>query len=186
MPQRTIRRILEFFALALASGSLALAQSSTAPGPLVAPPRNTWEFAQSVGSSKGTLIIITKDQPGRRQTCRLRPFNADEFVCSRAIGRPRIYLRQQVAALILPGDKYSKLLKVGSVIGFSEFGAAIWGSVVLAATCPACGVAAGIAAFLYFGIAELFIIGDDDGQPDRLLYLAPGQKLTGKLGSIRF
>jgi hypothetical protein len=74
------------------------------------------------------------------------------------------------------------------VLGYSEFGGAIWGTVVLAATCPACAVAAGIATFCYFGIAWLFTDGftNFDRQPDRLLYLAPGQKLTGKLGSIKF
>jgi hypothetical protein len=184
MPQRTIRRILTLLALAFVPGSIALAQSSTAPRTSVTPPRNTWEYAQSVGSSKGTLFVVTKDQPQRRQTCHMRPFNADELVCSRRIGGPRTYLRQQVVALILPGDQYPTLSKVLSVIGFIDFGAAIWGSVVLAATCPACAVGTGIATLFCFGIAKLFIDGEQ--QPDRLLYLAPGQKLTGKLGTIKF
>ena len=62
-------------------------------------------------------------------------------------------------------------------------GAAIWGTVVLAATCPACAVATGITALFFFGAAGAILIADD--QPDRLLYLAPGQELTGKLRSVQ-
>lgn len=183
IPQQTLRRIFAFFALAFATGSIAFAKSSTAPVTLVTPPKNTWEYAQSVGSSKGTLFVVTKDEPNRRQTCHLQPFNTDELVCSRAIGGPRTYLRQQVVALILPGDQHPNVMTALRVFGFGEFGAAIWGSVVLAATCPACAVGAGIGAFIYFGFAERMV--GDDGRPDRLLYLAPGQRLTGKLASIK-
>ena len=62
-------------------------------------------------------------------------------------------------------------------------GAAIWGAVVLAATCPVCAVATGIAAYFFFGAAGAILIGDD--QPDRLLYLAPGQELSRKLGYVQ-
>jgi hypothetical protein len=184
MSQRTVRRVFTLFALAVVTASIALAQSSTSLKTLVVPPRNTWEIAQSVGSSKGTLFVVTQDQPHHRQTCHMRSYTADELVCSRAIGGPRTYLRQQVVALILPGDQHLKLMKLGLVMEFSEFGAAIWGTVVLAATCPACAVGTGTAAFFYYGIAALFTIGDG-GRRDRLIYLAPGQQLTGKLRSIQ-
>jgi hypothetical protein len=182
MPQRTIHRIFTIFALALATGSIAFAQSSTAPGTFVTPPRSTWEIA--LGSSKGTLFVVTKDQPHRRQTCHIQSFTATEFACSRAIGGPRTYLRQQVVALILPGDEHLIASKVLLVLGFSGLGGAIWGTVVLAATCPACAAAAGIATFFWAGAA--WLSRNEEKQRDRLLYLAPGQKLTGKLSAIQF
>lgn len=181
------RTILTLFALVLGLASIAVAQSPTPREVFTIPignvASNDWQAAQQVGSSKRTLFVVTQDQPQRRQTCHLRSFTADELVCSHGNGNLRTYLRQQVVALILPGDQYSKLSRVLWAVGFSEFGAAIWGSVVLAATCPACGVAAGIGTVFYFGMAALFASGEE--QPDRVLYLAPGQKLTGKLSLVQ-
>jgi hypothetical protein len=105
----------------------------------------------------------------------------DKLICSRAIGGPRTYLSQQVLALILPGDDG---LKLRLVLGLNAgLGAAIWGTIVLAAACPACAVATGIVAFCFFSAAGAILIGDD--QPDRAIYLAPGQKLTGKLRFVQ-
>ena len=95
----------------------------------------------------------------------------DKLVCSRAIGGPRTYLPKQVVALILPGDSDLKLRLVLGLNG--GLAAAIWGTVVLAASCPVCAVATGVVALLLFGAAGAVLMGDD--QPDHVLYLAPGQ-----------
>ena len=142
---------------------------------------NTWQVAQSVGPSKGKIFVVTLGQPERRQTCHIRSFTLDKLVCARAIGAPRTYLPRQVLALILPGDGGFKLRFV--LLANGGLGAAIWGTVVLAATCPVCAAATGIAAFFFFGAAGAVLIGDD--QPEHLLYLAPGQQLTGKLRSVQ-
>jgi hypothetical protein len=115
-----------------------------------------------------------------RQTCRVQSFTNDKLVCSRAIGGPRTHLPKQVAALILPGDGSLKLKLMLGLNGGS--GAAIWGTVVLAAACPACAVATGVVALVLFCAAGAIGMGDD--QPDRLLYLAPGQTLSRKLGYV--
>jgi len=181
MPQRTIRSILTLFTLALVSATIALAQSSTSSEAPLTPTRNNWQIAQSVGSSKGKLFVVTLDQPSRRQTCHIQSFTVDKLVCSRAIGGPRTYLQQQIVALILPGDGDLKLRLVLGING--GLAVAIWGTVVLAATCPPCAVATGIVAFALFSAAGAILYGDD--QPDRLLYLAPGQQLTGKLSFVQ-
>ncbi|MGA2218495.1 MAG: hypothetical protein ABSG51_10440 [Terracidiphilus sp.] len=179
MLHRTIRRALALFALALASVTIALAQSPTSIADV--PAYDTWQVAQQLGSSKGELFVVTLDQPQRRQTCRVQSFTPDKLVCSRTLGELRTYLPQQVAALIVPGDGN---LKLRLVLGFNgALGAAIWGTVVLAAACPVCAVATGIAALFFFGAAGAVLIGDE--QSDRLIYLAPGQHLIGKLRSVQ-
>lgn len=181
MPQRTIRRILTLFALSLVSATIALAQRETTSEIPVVIASGAWQAAQSAGPSKGKLIVVTVSQPHRHQTCRIQSFASDKLVCSRAIGGSRTYLPQQVLALILPGDDD---LRLRLVLGFNGgLGAAIWGTVVLAAACPACAAATGIAALFFFGAAGATLIGDD--QPDHLIYLAPGQQLTGKLRFVR-
>jgi hypothetical protein len=181
MSQRTIRRILTLFALAMVSATIAFAQSATTPESLAISESNTWQVAQLAGSSKRKLFVVTLDQPDRRQTCRVQSFTLDKRVCSRAIGGSRTYLPQQIVALILPGDAD---LRLRLVLGFNVgLAAAIWGTVVLAATCPPCAVATGIVALALFGGAGALLYGD--GQPDRLLYLAPGQQLSRKLGFIQ-
>ena len=180
MPQRTVRPILTLLALALVSATAGFAQSPTSSGPLLAPPYNTWQVAQQVGSSKGKLFVVTLDQPTRRQACRVRSFTRDKLVCSRAIGGPRTYLPQQVVALILPGDG---ALKLRVMLGLNAgIGGAIWGTVALAAACPACAVATGIVALVLFCAAGAIGMGDE--QSDRLLYLAPSQQLSRKLGYV--
>ncbi len=181
MHQRTIRRIIVVIALVFVSAAIAVAQSSTSPEVPAIPTRNNWQIAQSVSSAQGKLFVVTLDQPNRRQTCHIRSFTIDKLVCSRAIGGSRAYLPQQIVALILPGDGD---LKLRLLLGFNGgLGAAIWGTVVLAATCPPCAVATGIVAFALFSAAGATLYGDD--QPDRLLYLAPGQELSGKLGFVQ-
>ena len=176
MPQRFIRSILILFALALVSATIAQAQSSTSSEAPVVPDRNNWQLAQSVGSSKGKLFVVTADQPDRKQTCHIQSFTIDKLVCSRAIGGPRTYLPQQIVALILPSAS-----RLRSGLGFNlALGAAILGNIVIMAACPVCGVAIGIATLVLFGAA---LIRDD--QPNRLLYLAPGQQLSKKLGFVQ-
>ena len=184
MHQRTNRSILSLFALAVASAAVAVAQQSSTSTETLGIPGNstdsTWQVAQSLGSTKGKLFVATVDQPQRLQVCHVQSFTLDKLVCTRPIGSPRVYLPLQVLAVILPGDDD---LKLRLVLGFNGgLGAAIWGTVVLAATCPACAVATGIAAFFFFSAAGAVLIGDD--QPNRLLYLAPGQQLSPKLGYI--
>jgi hypothetical protein len=117
------------------------------------------------------FVVVTVDQPNRKQACRVQSFTKDKLVCTRVIGGPRTYLSNQVIALIVPGDD---ALRIRLVLGFNAgLGAAIWGTIVLAATCPACGVATGIAALIMFAAAGATLIGD--GQPERLLYVAAGQ-----------
>jgi hypothetical protein len=181
MCQRTIRSILTLFVVAIVSSTVVLAQSSTSTIEIpTISTKNSWPAAQSVGSPKGKLFVVTADQPQRRQPCRIQSFTLDKLVCSRVIGGPRTYLPQQVLALILPGDDGIRLRLVFGLNG--GLGAAIWGTVVLAAACPACAVATGIAALLFFSAAGAVLYVDD--QPNRLLYLAPGQQLSRKLGYV--
>jgi hypothetical protein len=180
MLHQAIRRVFAFTALTLVCTTIAFAQSSTSDAIPAGPTSNTWQFAQTVGISKHKIIVVTLDQPQRRQTCHIQTFTMEKLVCSRGIGSPRTYLRQQVLALILPGDMG---LKIRLALGLNGgVAVAIWGTVALAAACPACAVATGIAALLLFGAAGAILIGDD--QPERQLYLAPGQQLTGKLRAI--
>jgi hypothetical protein len=181
MFQGTIRQIFTVLAIALVSASISRAQSTTSPDVLAIPARNAWHVAQQAGPSQGKLFVVTLDQPQHRKACHIQSFTSDKLVCSRAIGGTHTYLPQQVLALILPGDDG---LKIRLVLGFNVgLGAAVWGTVVLAATCPVCAVATSIVALFFFGAAGATLIGDD--QPDRLLYLAPGQHLSGKLGYVQ-
>jgi len=185
MRRQIIRITLTLANLALVFATIALAQSSASPEALTVPSQNayisSWEVAQQVGSSKSKIFVVTLDQPQRKQTCRIQSFTKDKLACSRQLGHPRTFLPKQILALILPGDH---ALKLKLVLGFNAgSGAAIWGTVVFAATCPACAVATGIAAFLFFDAAVVSLIGDE--QPDRALYVAAGQQLTGKLRFIQ-
>ena len=182
MPKRIIRSILTYFVLALASATMVFAQSSTSSetspeAPVIT--RNTWRAAQMI-KSKGKLFVVTIDQPDRKRACRIQSFTLDKLVCSRTVGGSRTYLPKQVVALILPGDDH---LQLKLFLGFNAgLGAAIWGTVVLAATCPPCAVGTGIAALLFFDLAGLSAFADSES--NRLLYLAPGQQLSKKLGFV--
>ena len=185
MSQRAIRRILIVFAFALASAIAAVAQSSN-PLETVkisignAPARDNWPAALQAASAKGKLVVVTVDQPNRRQSCHVQSYTQDQLVCSRAHGRSRMYLRQQVAALILPG--YGGLQRWLLVVLHGASAAAIWGTVELAATCPACAAATAFAAFGYL-IGAAFVRGEDES--DRLLFLAPGQHLSRKFDHVK-
>ncbi len=186
MYQRLNYRILALIGFALVSATITRGQSLEKTEVLTINPNDTWQGAQLIGSSKGRafskLFVVTLDQPHQRQPCRILSFTIDKLVCSRAIGGPRTFLPQQVAALTVPGDGR---LKLWLLLGFNVgMGAAIWGTVALAAACPACAVLTGIAAFCLFSGAGAIMIGDD--QPDRLLYVAPGQKLSRKLGYVQY
>lgn len=179
MRQRTTRIILNLHAIALGSTALAFAQSTT----VIETPINnhsSWNAAQKLGSLKNKLFVVTVDKPDRRQICRVQSFTEDTLVCSRAIGGPRTYLPQQVAALILPGNDGLMRLMVLGFIGGS--GAAIWATVVLAATCPACAAVTGGAAYSIWYIPTTIICRHY--KSDRLLYLAPGQQLSRKFGYV--
>jgi hypothetical protein len=176
MPQRTIRCTVAIVVFAFVFAQHVHAQSTTSLDFRNGPGSDSWQIAQSFAPAKGKLIVVTAGAPQRWQTCRIESFTVDKLVCSRAIGGPRTYLPQQVAALIVPGDD---ALKLRLVLGFNGgLATAIWSTVVLAAICPPCAVATGIAALFFIGAAGAVLIGDD--QPARLLYLAPGQQLTGK------
>lgn len=183
MCQRTIYRILTLATIIIVSTTAALGQSSSSSETLTTGHSHTsWQGAAGLaGSSKEKLFVVTTDKPDRRQTCHVQSFTEDKLVCSRAVGGPRTYLPQQIVALIRPGDGN---LTIKLFLGFNAgLGAAIWGTVVLAAVCPPCAVATGVAALFFFGAAGASLIGDD--VPDSLLYLAPGQQLSTKLGLVQ-
>jgi hypothetical protein len=181
MRHRTVRNTLMLFVFALVLTTIALAQSSISPIEIGNTANHTWESAQMRGSSDHKLIVVTLDQPHHAQTCRVKSFTTDKLVCKLAFGRRRTYLPKQVAALIRPGDD---ALRVELFLGFNGgLGAAIWGTVVLAATCPACAAATAFAALVFFAAAGA--IAYVDGQSEFLLYLAPGYKLTGRLRHLQ-
>jgi hypothetical protein len=182
MSHEAIRRVLTLFALAFGCATVAFAQSRTSPETVAIPiaGSNSWQHAVQAGSSKGKLVVVTLDQPRRRQTCRMQSYTPDELVCFRGNRGSRTYLRQDVLALILPGSGGKLLFVLGTS---AELGVAIWGTVVLAATCPACAVATAFGTLVYVGAAWADFLSEY--QPDRLLYLAPGQKLSRKLGYVK-
>jgi len=180
MFQQTIRNILT---LALVSATIAVAQSSAPREAFKIPDvaNNDWQLAQRAGPSKGKIVVVTLDQPQRRQACRIQSFTVDQLVCSGGRGGPRTFLPQQILALIRPGNEAFR--RPMFVLFNAAMGAEIWGTVVLVATCPACAAVTAFLAFYSFGAAWVALLGDDES--DSLLYLAPGQKLTGKLSSIQ-
>ena len=166
--QQTNRRSLTLIAEALVSASAAFAQTSSARDLFAdaVSESHTWRNAQPLGASQKRLYVVTFVKTDRRHPCRVQSLTSDKLVCARMIGCPRIYELDQIAALIIPGDGGSRLR-----------------TVVLTATCPACAAATALAALLFFGAAGATAYADD--VPDRLLYLAPGQKLSKKLGYVR-
>lgn len=185
MCQRKISNVLALIGFTAASVVTGFAQSNASSGTFTIAAGNeasyaTWEFAQQFDPSKHKVFVVTFDQPTRRQSCHIQSFTQDKLVCSRAIGGARTYVRKQVAALILPGDDE---LRRWVLLGLNGgLGTAIWGTVVLAAACPACAVGTGIAALICFSFAGA--VGMTDNVPNRLLYLAPGHELSGKLGYV--
>ena len=181
MRRPTVRNTLMLFVFALVLTTIALAQSSISAIEVGNTANHTWESARRLGSSGHKLVVVTFDQPLRRQACRVKSFTEDELDCKRAFGKSRVYRLQQVLALILPGDRGTRIPLL--IVENAEMGAAIWGAVVLAATCPACAAATAFVALYCFVGTGVIALGDY--QPDRLLYLAPGHKLTGKLAHVK-
>ena len=170
------------FTLVFIAASLAAAQSEARYDLTFSPQGNSsWQVAQKAAAGAYKLSVITIDHPDRGKPCRLKSFMSDQLVCARFFGRPQTYRFDQVIAIVLPGDGGYRLpiwlaLNTG-------LGAAIWGTVVLIATCPPCAAGTALAAFLLFGAAGAVAYADD--VPDRLLYIAPGQELSKKLGYIQ-
>lgn len=164
--------ILSLSLLALATATVSLAQSPAASETTTVPRRNTkWQSAQQIGSSQPRLLVVTLDQPHRKHSCRVESFTQDRLICSRVIGGPRTYFPRQILAIMIPGDNSTR---IKLLLGLNAaMGAAIWGTVVLAATCPACAAGTATAALLLFCAAGAISIGD--GQPERSIYQAPGQ-----------
>ena len=188
MRSRALRRLLTLEALILLTPTILLAQSPPpAPGPVPASSLvdslhynraafSSWDALAQINPG-GRVIIVTLSQPTSRHACSLDTFTPTELVCKGPFGTKRAYQFSQIAALIVPGELN---LKIRIVLALNAaLGASIWGTVVLAAACPACAVATGIAALVFFGGAGAILIGDD--VPDRLLYLSPGQTLHVKL-----
>jgi hypothetical protein len=165
----SFRILVSSIAFTVAAGQTASAQN----GP--------WELTHSLVRPKGRILVVTMDHPNRFQGCRVKDFTADKLVCSRTIGGRRIFAPGQVVALIDPGDDDYRRRAV--FIFNVGLGASIWGTVVLAAACPACAVATGVAALFFFDAAVVTLIGD--GVPNRLLYLKPSQSLSAKLGYVQ-
>jgi hypothetical protein len=179
MKRRIIRSVLTLIAIVVVTTTMACSQSSTSfEVPLN--DHSSWQAAHLTGPSKGKLLVVTVDRPDHKQTCHIQSFTPDKLVCSRALGGSRTYLAQEVIALILPGDEG---LRLPLWIGFNGgLGASIWATVVLAAACPVCAAGTGIAALFFFSAAGVTAYAD--GQPDKLLYLAPGQELSEKIGYV--
>jgi hypothetical protein len=191
MPQRTIRSFSIVIALALGFATVTLAQTPASvelPAAISVPnmdtailtksPAEGWEIARSASSSAGRILVVTVDRPNRKQSCRVQSFTDEKIVCSRAFGDSRTYLKQQIAALLLPGDAFSP---TELFIGFNAgLGASIWATVVLVATCPVCAAGTAFAALVFFELAGLTAFTDD--QPERLVYRAPGLKPSLKYG----
>jgi len=185
MPLQNLRTVILLFAFTVASAATGFTQLPASTGVVTIPAGNdakyTWEFAQSFDPSKHKLYVVTLDQPTRRHTCHIQSFTNDKLVCSRAIGGSRSYFPKQVVALILPGDNGLRLRWLVAFNGAT--GTSIWGTVVIAAACPACAVGTGIMALWFLGAAGTTLVCGD--VPDRLLYLAPGHELSSKLGYVQ-
>ena len=170
MFQRILRSIVLMAAAAFVSFAPALAQSDQEIA-LSGAATGSWETAQAVLAGKGKLIVITAEQPRRRQVCHVQSFAAEKLVCRSGIGRTRTYLPDRIAAVILPGDR---VLTISLLAGFNAgLGASIWGTVILAAACPLCAAGTAAAALLFFDLAGATVFTGED--PERLVYLAPGQ-----------
>jgi hypothetical protein len=179
MKQRITRSALAVISIAV-SAAVAFGQASPSAERPLLNPSNTWEGALTAAASHQKILVVTVDHPDRRRGCRLKSFTSEELVCSRSMGAPRTYRRDQVVALILPGDAGERLPLLLGANG--ALGAAIWGTVVLAAACPPCAAATAFAALYLFVGAGFVLLGD--GQPDRLLYRASGEELNRRPGLV--
>jgi hypothetical protein len=145
-------------------------------------PRNGWAGAEQQTPTKSKRYVVTKDEPARKQVCRVQAITNDELICSRAHGGSRAYKREQIVALIIPGTKGESL---AMFLGANaRLGASIWGTIALVATCPVCAAGTALAAFIFFGMAGVSVIADDANDPEKTLYLAPGQVLSNNFRSV--
>jgi hypothetical protein len=183
MRHPTNRNLLQVLAFVVASASVAYGQNvSNVEIGAVKLSNNDWKHAEDITPIKSKRYVVTTDQPDRKQSCRVQSFTDEALVCSRANGRSRTYKRERVAALIIPGTKGESLaMFFGANAGL---GASIWGTIVLAATCPVCAAGTAIAAVIFLGVAGVSVIADDANAPEKLLYLAPSQGLSDKFRSV--
>ena len=181
--RKTIDRgLFAIFAFVLALASVAHAQNPSHVDIAIANTGKDWEDAEQLTAAKSKLYVVTTNQPGRKQSCRVQSITDDELICSRAHGGPQTYKREQIAALIVPGTKGETL---SFFLGFNAgLGASIWGTVALVATCPVCAAGTAFAALIFFGMAGASAMADDGDEPEKLLYLAPGQVLSHKFRSV--
>jgi hypothetical protein len=164
---RTLVILLAGSVVALAPVLAQTSTVSTLPGSVT----SNWDDAQTSLSSSGKLIVVTADEPHQRRVCHVRSMTAERLVCRAGIGLTRTYLPEQIAALIVPGDK---VLTIAMFTGFNAgLGASIWSTIILAAACPLCAAGTAAAAFLFFDLGGATLFTGPD--PERLAYLAPGQ-----------
>ncbi len=165
----TAHRLITALALSLISGA-ALGQ---------APQTATWQGAQGLVATKKKVEIITIAHPKRRYSCVVDSINANEIICEHS-GHITTFRAEDVAAVIEPGyHSHWYLYFAGSL---AAAGAATWGTVVLAAVCPICAAATGVAALFLYVITPGTAFLSDGDSADSLLYLAPGQTLKVGLG----
>lgn len=187
MAHRITRTLTTAFALTLLFQAFAIAQNQPASAnppatdlihiPPVADALHTWNYAPWPAGAKGKLIVITMAQPTHRIACRVESFTVDQLACKGPFGTIRIYKPQQVAALLTPDDED---VRRWLLLGFNgASAAAAWGTLVLSATCIPCAVATAVVAAFFFVANGPVLVAD--GQPETVLYLAPGQTLQVQL-----
>jgi hypothetical protein len=170
MQQRISRTVVILLAGSIVALAPVLAQTNIA-STLPEGATSNWEDAQATLASRGRLIVVTADEPHQRRVCHVHSITAEKLVCRNGIGRTRTYLPEQIAALIVPGDK---VFTIAMFTGINAgLGASIWASVVLAAACPLCAAGTAVAAFLFFDLGGAILFTGPD--PERLVYFAPGQ-----------
>jgi hypothetical protein len=129
--------------------------------------------------AKKNVKIITIAHPKLRHSCTVVSISANEIICGHS-GHTMTFRAEDVAAVIEPGEhSHWYLYFAGSL---AAAGAATWGTVVLAAVCPICAAATGVAALFLYVITPGTAFLSDDDSADSLLYLAPGQTLKVGLG----
>ena len=169
--------LTSILALAVLFQALAQAQEQVSIANLPAPgSAHTWQTAQLRAPAGRKIQVVTKAQPTHRIACRVASFTGEQLLCKGAFGETRIYDSQDIAALIRPGDynqRFPFVIGLNTAAGF-----AIWGTIVLVATCIPCAAATAFVALGVLGAAGAVLIADD--QPDALLYLAPGEHLQVK------
>lgn len=187
MAHRIIHTLTTVLALTLISQTLVHAQDQPAPAnppstdvvriPLAPGQTQRWDYLSQQASSGRKVFVITIAQPTHRIACRIRSVTVDQLACKGPFGTTHTYKSQDVAALITPDDED---VRRWFLLGFNgASAAAAWGTLILSATCIPCAVATGVlAAALFFANGAVLIA---DGQPETLLYLAPGQALHVKL-----